>query len=176
MKVNKNNAGMSVIELIVVIALLAILVGAGFASYNVIKNADVTKSTKNFASYYNKLRTYTMSQAGDWSLVISRDSDDMYTAAIYQGSEQKGSALELGKHIELKYQDEKGGEVAISSALPLTITLKASTGGVNTIYSGSAKVYESGADTSSYGIFKAERNTHDSQIKIYYVTGKALRD
>lgn len=176
MKIKNDNSGMSLIELIIVIAIITVLAGAAGVSYNIIKNADITKSEKNINSCYSKLRVYTMSQAGSWKLQIYKEQGKYY-GSIYQDNEKKGGKTELGKYIDIYFKDQNGNENKIDEDNGLIIVMKPSTGGLNTITYGNQQIFDSSKeDNSSYGEIIIKRKSRKTSIKIYYVTGKNITE
>lgn len=175
----QKNAGMSLVEILVVFAIVGLLIGVGVGAWAVLKSADVSKSSKNISSYYEKLKSTTMSKTGDWNMKITRDDNDMYYVAMYNGNVMSGEKAELGKYIDIYFKDENDGSLnKITKDSPLIIKLKASTGGVSEITYGSTKKYSSAEGSSStYGSIQVWLgDSRSKEIKIYYVTGRAVKN
>lgn len=72
----KDNKGFSLIELLVAIAIMAIVTGIATLSYNVVRKADVKKSAQVLDSMLTSVRTNNLSQASKSYLYIYLDSSD----------------------------------------------------------------------------------------------------
>ncbi len=177
MKEHKN-AGFTLVEVIVVIAILAVVIGIGFGGMSILKNADVSKASSQVSSYYEELKSTTMSKVGEWRLEITRDDNDMYHAAIYNGTDRVGDMEELGKYIDIYFKDElEGSNNKITKSSPLIIKIKASTGGVSEIsYGGAVKFSSSSGSASTYGTVEIHLSGQKrEEFKIYYITGKLVK-
>lgn len=91
MNLKNKNKGFSLIELIVTIAIMAIVTGAAVSIYSFINTHRLEKLVGNTSDCLNDLRSYTMSKPNNYCLVIRKDGDD-YLGEIYY---YKGSKWEL---------------------------------------------------------------------------------
>ena len=154
-----NNDGITLVEIMAVLAIIAIMVGVGMTSWAVVKNADVSKAGRNIMTAYDKLKTYTMSKNGEWRMEIYKNDKGMYYAGVYcrdavTGLDvADGDVVELGKYIDIYFKDEnESSDIYIDESTPLKIYLKPSTGGVNKIKLGDIVKYDSAGEyESSYG-------------------------
>ncbi|MBE5939264.1 MAG: type II secretion system protein [Lachnospiraceae bacterium] len=178
-----NNDGITLVEIMAVLAIIAIMVGVGMTSWAVVKNADVSKAGRNIMTAYDKLKTYTMSKNGEWRMEIYKNDKGMYYAGVYcrdavTGLDvADGDVVELGKYIDIYFKDEnESSDIYIDESTPLKIYLKPSTGGVNKIKLGDIVKYDSAGEyESSYGNIEITyNNLTNKNVKIYYVTGKVV--
>ncbi len=173
-----KNAGFSLVELLVVLAIISILAGVGAISWSILKGADVSKASQSVVSCYEKLKTTTMSKTGDWTMKVTRNDKEMYYAGLYDGASSYGGNTELGKYIEIYFKDEKDASATkITKEVPLTVRVKASTGSVSEVICGSTVKYDSAeASDSAYGTIEIWLSGKKSkEVKIYYATGKAVK-
>lgn len=86
-----NNAGMSLIELIVVILILGIVSTGAVISISAIMNANVSSCAKKLSSLLDKTRLETMSRTGNVYLKISQDASGTYHGTIINkvGTDEK---------------------------------------------------------------------------------------
>lgn len=102
MKKNKN-AGFSLVEIIVVLAIMAVLVGMSATGISLLFSRDAEKCALEIESGLEKLRTYTMSKKGNWHMEIKKESSD-YIMTIYR-DEGSGAApyeqVNLGSKVNL---------------------------------------------------------------------------
>lgn len=85
-----SNAGMTLIELIIVVAIMAVVVGAMALSSGFLGKSRVTKAYNKLQSDYSTARSDTMSKANETPLIISYHDSAYY---IQVGSEQEEKLL-----------------------------------------------------------------------------------
>lgn len=79
MDLRKNHKGFSLVELIVVIAIVSILAGISFSLLGHVKLANKEKAVQYVSMSLNKLQTRTMSKAEKQYLYVYRISGQYYT-------------------------------------------------------------------------------------------------
>lgn len=102
MKKNRN-AGFSLVEVIVVIAIMGVLIGMASTGISLLFSRDAEKCAMEIESGLDKLRTYTMSKKGSWYMKIEQDGAN-YLMTIYR-DEGTGEAvyeqINLGSKVTL---------------------------------------------------------------------------
>jgi len=85
-----DNSGFSLVELIIVVAILAIVVGGLTLSLSVVSNRKVLKCADEIAATIERARVMTLGKAqNDVECIISFDgSDNTYHAVIIQGGSE----------------------------------------------------------------------------------------
>jgi prepilin-type N-terminal cleavage/methylation domain-containing protein len=88
--IRTDNRGFSLVELVIVIAILAIVAGGVGISISTISNKKVTKCASEIASSIERTRVLTLGKAqNDVECIISYDSSDSsYYAVITQGGSE----------------------------------------------------------------------------------------
>ena len=81
-KTNKNK-GFSLVEIIVVIALMAIVTGASMSIFSWIRTHRVEKLTENISDCINDVRTSQLSKDGSYYLKIIKDGEE-YKGRIFK--------------------------------------------------------------------------------------------
>lgn len=113
----KHNMGYSLVELVVVIAIMVVLAGAGISMTGLIPRNQVRKCAKNIITLVEKTRTEAMSFQ-DARLTIYRMGDGVY-ADMYvkkQGAESLVSTTLLGDEgIRVEFDLDDGSHFALGS-------------------------------------------------------------
>lgn len=65
----KNNKGFSLVELIIVIAIMVLMVGGAILSLSMLIGADANQSAKKMDAQLNDIKTGAMSRAGEYMIV-----------------------------------------------------------------------------------------------------------
>lgn len=133
-KILNNNSGFTLLELLIVLAIVAIVTGIAGLSYSIVSNADVNKASRNFASVLSKARAESMAKgpdAGQLNLIVENGrlyywigTDDAATAVK---SEISSSMIA----VEVVYDNSTD---AVTAGTPITdgftTTIRFSTSGL----------------------------------------------
>lgn len=87
----KNDNGYSLVELIIVIAIIAVLSGMAAFTLSAIKTAKATAALESFDTELSALATRTKAQSGDNAIMIKRVDDgyEVYYGKSSDGTEDK---------------------------------------------------------------------------------------
>ena len=182
-----NNKGFSLIELIVVIAVMAILVGVAMVTASMLDSSYVEDAEMGVKDYIGMARTKSMSvSAKDWYVNISKDGANYY-AYLYKTIEERvesGSSVtyttrtvlvekrDLGNKITMKYGVATDDMKIIDAAMNLELHFDAATGKVcKVIYGGIEQSVASGI-----GYIGIKKSDYDITLKVFYNTGKCERE
>ncbi len=175
-----NNSGFSLVELLIVIAIMGILVGVSAISYNLINRTNVNKSTKLVEEYLTLCREKAKSiNAYEWNVTIEENEISIYK--ITQGEdgllEESIKSDTLPKSVKIYILDQAGNPTYISSEDmdAALISFKPLSGAVKDIY-----FYSDGSDidgpdinTESYcDIVSEYKNDKNKSVRLFYTTGK----
>lgn len=172
-----NNKGFSLIELIVVIAIMVALVGAVFASSSILDGSYVRDAESGIKDYITMARSKSMSVAAkEWYMTITKDGD-MYVARLCKTTEDGEDVVttivdeqELGKKVDITFG--KGASMThIDSTVDLKIYFKRSTGSVDKVVVGGIE-----QDKTGIGYIGVTCGTYEITMKVFYNTGKCERE
>jgi len=86
-----SSKGFSLVELIVIIAIVGLLAVGGSIAISTMTNANVTSAAKKLSSLLDKLRLESMSRTGKVYLEIGMDGNEYYGRLLYYGNGGNGS-------------------------------------------------------------------------------------
>ena len=157
-----KNAGFSLVELIIVVAILGILVGSGVSMMGLIAGKDAKQAQANVSSVLGKARIETMSKKS-LKLEIYRETADgaYFWRYIVDGVTDATAEKIASKKVEISYTDTNGTTHNIMPGASLILQFDRSSGALKPFSSGS---YCNGI------IFK--QGTTERKIEIYPATGR----
>lgn len=79
-----DHRGMSLVEIIIVIAIIGIMAGSSFVMINNVKAANLKDTVETIDTSLNKLQMQTMSKAGNPFLYIYKLGDGYYLKILYE--------------------------------------------------------------------------------------------
>ncbi len=162
----KNNKGFSYVELIIVLAILAVLIGMVSISMGLISRTNVAKAADKLENTLNQARTTAMARgSSQGSIKIRCGNDGWYYYSVGNGEEVK--LVSTQATISLSYTDTSGGSASVvtselTSGGAVTISFNQSTGAFNTI-PGTTYYWEN---------IKIQNGDKVAEIKLYPHTGK----
>ena len=167
------NKGFSLIEMLVVIAIMGILIGVSFATLGLIQAGNMTNVTKSIATGIQETRQKTMTQnlSYGWSFSVNTDADGRVSMTVTKktaASEAPVNTVTELKKCSLYYTENTGAERQITD---FVMTFDASTGAIKsfdyTIAGGGTAT-----QTSGTGTIRAEHGNKESELVIFFATGK----
>lgn len=116
-------------ELLVVIALMALLMISAFGAWSWLNSGDIKKSSRNIDSLMSYTRTNSMAMNSEWVLKIEKEGKHYYGRVYKDGTLKKEA--ELGSRLTIYRVSESGTETEIktNSDTWAEIKYKMSTGG-----------------------------------------------
>lgn len=180
-----NNKGFSLLELIVVIAIMALLVGVAALGVYTMVSGDTKRASKTISGEISSLRGNTLAIMGQWQYEIVNDNGT-YKIYTYKDGVQRDST-NLGSRIKISYKaSESASEVEIGKGDKIVITFVPGSGKVDDIQMSKpgnlneAAVLDpaNSVKGTGYCVFKMTtgggKNAED--FKLYYETGKVIMD
>lgn len=168
-KLLKNNKGFSLVEMLVVIAIMAILASVSVSAMGYLMRGDIKKAAKTLYSEIASNRTYAMAKQGDWLFSVDNSSGVFVLSSMNTTS---GGTITYSEEtlsnrvssIEVMIYSADGSVISDYTALN-TISFKKSTGAVNEI-NGASVNYGGFAD------IKISISTSGMVLRLYFLTGK----
>lgn len=168
----KNNKGFSLVELIIVLAILAVVTGVSFVGLGYVHGKNVKSSVEKIDSSLLKIQSYTMSKstgARDIYMRLTRKSDGYYVEYWHTGAATPMESENIGKRnftITAYYEGGSTGTVTVGSAQnsQVDIYFDRSTGGLLPLTAG-GDTYWSKIEVKSSG-------TGGYSVSISKITGK----
>lgn len=192
-----KNKGFTLVELIVVIAVMAVVIGGLIVGIGSINRADAQKVSRYLNSELDSLRTSTLSVNADWKLKITTE-DGKTVINTYKNNECVDT-FRCGSRISLSYKDEaeaveesitaSGGE-ALASGRTLSIAYRKDNGRFKSISTSDTDTNSSSGDEtggnvteyiksstatekkSTYGIIYVKGRNKTYEVKLWYATGR----
>lgn len=172
-----NNYGLSLVELIVVIAIMGILVGGASMGISIVFSKDAAKCATSLNEAIYTTRMKSMSKVGNYTLTINQNSNSVYMASIDDGSGATNSienicleedeATKRISSIVCTYS-----EVASDLDLPLVITFDKSKGSVRKIISNGVEILPASGDGILCFDISPTRGDKTSKVQLITGTGK----
>lgn len=176
-----NNKGFSLIELIVVLAIMVVLVAMVFASSSILDGSYVKDAERAVTDYVAMARSKSMSVAAkSWYITVTQE-DGEYVIKLYKETEE-GEGEDQEKVTQLMESEKLGSKVTMSygkdtkttitSANELKMYFDASTGKVKEVKLGNNKQNIN----DGIGYIGIVSGTYDITLKVFYNTGKCERE
>lgn len=168
----KNNKGFSLLEMIIVIAILAVVASVSFVGLGYLYSTNIKSSVKKINSSLLKTQNYTMAKSNggrDVYMRINQASDGNYYIEYWRVSGETRVKIQddekIGKkNLTVTCHKDDGSTATVSVGSPVDVYFNRSTGGLLPITAG-GDVYWSKIEITANG---ANRCT----VTISKVTGK----
>lgn len=177
-----GNKGMSFVEILVVVAIIAVVAGGTLAVTGLISSGDAKKAAKTVGTQLNDLKNKTLSIYGSWQGEIGLNDDGVVEVCIVKN----GEAFErtpLGSRIEVSFYaggDTSGKDVkdyskkyTLSETDKLVLVYSQSTGAIESVKVGSDNAMDH--DPTS-GVIRVASGNNIYMLKLYYKTGKIVAE
>lgn len=111
-----NNKGFSLLELLIVVAIMAVVSGLIVVGINVLGSADSKKMSKTLYSDLNNLKTKTLTVNGNWYMIVRRDDNkqlrfETYKETVVYEDDGNGGKKEKERVQNLVEESKGGGRV-----------------------------------------------------------------
>lgn len=142
MNKKNRNKGFSLIELIVTIAIMAIVTGAAMSVYSFIKTSRLRALSENVNDAISDLRSVTLAKSGDYSLFIFYDSSKKSYIARMTKYEKKADGsvsnkqiktINIGTKGEIYCMDSAGSKYKLSDGYSLHIKFDKADGSFSSV-------------------------------------------
>lgn len=186
-KKHRNNLGFSLLELMVGVAIMAVMLGAGLTTYRIVSRTNVKKATKyiddTLTLAREKARTIS---AQEWNMTIDATGDSVYVQVIRINQEENGSYTStvmsqsrLPENIDVRIIDAYGNATYLSNKPGdmkyVSFAFTPLIGSVSKIYYDKDTTHY--LDLTQGGFCDIEAyygNKKSKSVRIYFVTGKHM--
>lgn len=128
----KNNKGFSLIELIIVIAILTVITSASVVGFGYLYKTNVKSCVKKLNGALIKTQSYTTAKSAgnkDIGMKLTCDADGY--CVEYKGIATLGKEVIASKKVKIRYKDASGNVLGyVDASHPLEIYFDRSTGGL----------------------------------------------
>ncbi len=176
---DNSNKGFSLIELIVVIAVMVVVTGFIVYGVSVLSSGDANKASKTIYNQLTSTQRSTLSMSGKWSLEIINNSGTN-TLNIYRDDgtgNQLQTSEKLGSRIELSYntKNDEASAQQLGNGDRLIVTFERSTGKILDVTKNGSSIYDSGK-TDLYIMANGRGSSSNYTVKVIYATGKIISE
>ena len=158
-KIHSNNKGLTLVELIVVVAIMGIVSIGGISGINLIYSTSAKETSSKLNSALNRARTEAMSRS-QASLDIYEQDSEYYVKFKINGAEE--APIRVGtSRVNVSYTDTQGNTKKLTAPNSLKIEFDRETGAFKPLDSGSGDAY-------------LKKITVSSGTKVYTITCERL--
>lgn len=164
-----DNKGYTLVELIVVVAIMAVMIGFSVIGVRALVGPNLNKVSFALSSSLSKFRTTAMSQgqADVWEWRLEERSGVYYGVTYQNGTEYKKE--EIGSNISISFTSGTTSfDVNVSN--PLILCFKKDTGSLVSVNG----VSVTDASLSSVSTITITYATRSAEVKVYSTTGKIV--
>lgn len=180
----QDNRGVSLVEVLVVMAILTILTTISVSSLNYVIRGDIKKATKTLYSAIASNRTYSMAKPGRWTFNVFTDAEGVYQYQSVKLEEKDGSGVVTSP--EIIYDEEKfsnrvdfirvciygANESLIADYSDLvSIVFKKNTGAVDSITT-TGNVYKASDNPGGFADIMIDIAGNNRILRLYFLTGE----
>ena len=188
-----NNKAFTLMELIVVVAILIVMAGAAAVTVSMLDSSYVEDSERAIKDYISLGRTKSMSvSAKDWYITISKEGSDYYVSlykvveksAVIEGVTQQVSETslveqkKLGAKVSVAYSFYTSPNTYemrnIIDTMKLEMHFDPATGKITKVKYGDNE--NADAVAAGIGYIGLKRNDYDAKLKVFFNTGKCERE
>ena len=175
-----NNKGFSLLELMVVVAIMAILTGITTITYRTVNKSNVNKAASIVDDYLSLAREKAKTvSAYEWNMTISVGDDGTEVSYVKKTETKTGitedtmDSKTLPKNVKFKIIDDTGNEIKLENTTnnKVSVAFNSLTGTVTKVYrSDGSEIIDITA--KSYCDFVAYYKNKSRSVRLYFVTGK----
>ena len=176
------NAGFSLVELIVVVALVGVLIGGSLITYYTISSHNINKAKGYIEDSLNECRSRAMTtQAKSWDVEITSEKVGVYKTDMSTGEVINIQGNKLPKNVSIEFQQGnnptvyKLSDTAYDSVKISFKKLSGEVGKVSITSGGTATELFTSNEAQYCDIILNYRN-RTKKIRLYYATGKFVAD
>lgn len=151
MTIKSNNKGYTLVELIVVVAIIGILAGTLTLSIGLVSTNRTRKAAQTLDDMLSQCRVLTLSGAESPSIKVSME-DEIYYSTLFLGTTERNKKALGGEELQISFIDDIDITRYISTST-LTLTFNPSTGSLNRTIPGPP---DRACTTITFGIYSVD--------------------
>lgn len=182
-KLKLNNKGATLVEVIVVVAIMIVVIGGMTIGFSLITNTYTRQTKDTLEDYIGSARTKAKTVTADeWNVEIAKESNGDYKFTLNKVVKERkadGSITSTPEVVDEKlvsgdviisFKNDKGYEVDIDSSI-FKIVFQASKGSISNIMVNDVSIATDG-DMGSMGTFTVTKGSFSKKLELYFITGK----
>lgn len=185
-KKHHNNLGFSLLELMITVAIMAVMLGAGLTTYRIVSRSNVRKATKYIDDYLTLAREKAKTIAAyEWNMTIDATGDNVYVQLVRVTQKEDGGLEEtimdrtkLPSNIKVRLIDAKDDKTYLGNGAGdikyASFVFTPLTGSVNKIYFNKDRSQNMDLKDGVCDIEAYYGNKKSKSVRIYFVTGKHM--
>lgn len=118
-KIQKQNDGMSLVEILIVVAILSVVVGMAGISISLLYSRDAERAAKSMNTMLEQCRMYCMSREGDFTFVMDTENaqcsilpdgnvEDLPSRVTYTLASEGSFDFSTNKRVEISFDKSTG--------------------------------------------------------------------
>ena len=180
-KHKKSNAGFSLIELLVVVAIMSLLMGGALISWYAVSSANIKKAISYVDDALTECKNRAMTTSADnWKVVITNDKIEVIKTITDDGGSVSDVVITseaIPKNVNVYVQQDTVKYDLATEYNSISISYKLLSGEVKDVYANKGgtdiKVY-SGTE-ANYCDIVCQYKERTRTVRLYYTTGKHIQ-
>lgn len=187
MNEKNKNSGFSLIELVVVLAIMGVVVLFSVEIYGNINSADVESAAENTNSMLSLLRTRSITKANDFIMKIEKNSEGEFIACLYENRkktdasgklvdnwEKTTDGFNLGNKVTITCVTKNGTKHNLTAKKSFKAACSKSNGSYKSLVcvDNSGTVVSGTADGDLINQIVFKKGKHSEKIKLIIPTGR----
>ncbi|NLL94076.1 MAG: hypothetical protein GX225_08090 [Clostridiales bacterium] len=184
-KLKLNNKGATLVEVIVVVAIMIVVIGGMTIGFSLITNTYTRQTKDTLEDYIGSARTKAKTVTADeWNVEIAKESNGDYKFTLNKVVKEMKADGSITSTPEVVDEKLVSGDVIISfvndtgykvdiddTSSNLKIVFEASKGSVSNIMVNDVSIATDG-DMGSMGTFTVTKGSFSKKLELYFITGK----
>lgn len=168
-----DNGGFTLVEVIVVVAIITVLSAFSFNALNYVNKGDIKEATNTLYSEIISSRTSSMARTGNWQFRVGHNGTSFVLETIWDQEVDSVSSVPLSYRVDSIKATYNGTTMNLS-----TIEFQKNTGAVKKITGDAGVLYDRnlpGASLAGYSDIVLNLDGNERTLRLYFLTGEIER-